>query len=356
MSFFQKLFGSGEESKSHQLPSTMVAKEFGEVNVRKLKDGHHEVVFTILLETAGEGWQTGLAIDGSGSMMGAFGKGLSNGPKGNPPQHVLVEYMQKGWLKVVQHQGQNIPIFSEECKEDMVKRGYFVWSKNDVEPLARRMTGYLASKLDSDGGTTVIYWACGDGSQIEEMGDLTMDDCETASFPGPVNFGNSTQLTPAVRYFVERFSDAPMGMYIFITDGELNDLSDVKKYTIQLCKEIAAGKRNPVKCVLIGIGESINESQMEELDDLESGTDVDIWDHKIAKEMRSLIEIFAELVSENQIVASSGRIIDSSGKVVKEYKDGMPSKIKFILPAPADSFTLEIPDQPSIRQSIVMQR
>jgi hypothetical protein len=34
---------------------------------------------------------------------------------------------------------------------------------------------------------------------------------------------------------------------------------------------------------LVGIGDAINESQMEELDDLESGTDVDIWDHKIAK-------------------------------------------------------------------------
>lgn len=355
MSFLKNLFGGGEESKSHQLPSSMVAKELGEVNVRRLKEGGHEVIFTILLETAGEGWQTGLAIDGSGSMSIAFGKGLAAGPKGNPPQQALVDYKQKGWLQVVQHQGQNIPIFSDECKKDMVQRGYFVWSKNEVEPLARRMTGYLASKLDSDGGTTVIYWACGDGSQIEEMGDLTMDDCETASFVGPANFGKSTKLTPAVRYFVDRFSDAPMGMYIFITDGELNDLPEVKKYTIQLCKEIAAGKRNMVKCVLIGMGESINEAQMEELDDLDSGTDVDIWDHKIAKEMRSLIEIFAELVSENQIVAASGRIYDSSGKVVKEFRDGMPSKIKFILPAPADSFTLEVPDQPSIHQSIALQ-
>jgi hypothetical protein len=356
MSFLQKLFGSGEESKSHQLPSSMVAKEFGEVNVRKLKDGHHEVMFTILLETAGEGWQTGLAIDGSGSMMDVFGKGLESGSKGDPPESLLRDYVQKGWLQFVQHQGQSVPILSDECKHDLVKRGYFTWSKNLVEPLARRMTGYLASKLDSDGGTTVIYWACGDGSQIEEIGDLTMDDCETASFVGPSNFGNSTKLTPAVRYFVDRFSDAPMGMYIFITDGELNDLPDVKKYTIQLCKEIAAGKRNMVKCVLIGMGESINEAQMEELDDLDSGTDVDIWDHKIAKEMRSLVEIFAELVSENQIVAPSGRIYDSSGKVIKEFRDGMPSKIKFILPAPADSFTLEIPDQPSIRQSIALQR
>ena len=358
MSFLQKLFKPGEESKSHQLPSTMVSKEFGEVNIRRLKDGSHEVVFTILMETAGEGWQTGLAIDASGSMGDVFGKGLEEGPKGNPPEALVREYLQKGWLKFIQHQGQNIPMLSEGAKADLVQRGYFVWSKNQIEPLARRMTSYLASKLDSDGGTTVIYWACGDGGQIEEVGDLTVDDCETASFIGPVkvSFGNSTKLTPAMRYFVERFADAPMGMYIFITDGELHDLQDVKQYTVRLCKEIAAGKHNPVKCVLIGIGTEINESQMEELDDLESGTDVDIWDHKIAREMRSLVEIFAEIVSENQIVASSGRIYDSNGKVLRDFKDGLPSKVKFILPAGMNSFTLEVPDQPSIQQSIVAPR
>ena len=79
------------------------------------------------------------------------------------------------------------------------------------------------------------------------------------------------------------FADARNGMYIFITDGELNDLEEVKRYTVKLCKDIQAGRRNPLKCVLIGLGENINEGQMEELDDLDSGTDVDIWDHKIAR-------------------------------------------------------------------------
>jgi len=35
---------------------------------------------------------------------------------------------------------------------------------------------------------------------------------------------------------------------------------------------------------------------MVELDDLDSGVDVDLWDHKLAAEMRVLQEIFAEVV------------------------------------------------------------
>jgi hypothetical protein len=222
-----------------------------------------------------------------------------------------------------------------------------------IEPLARRMTEYLASNLDADGGTTVIYWACGDGTGIEVIGDLTQEDCIRQKFTGPVKtgFGRSTCLLPAVRYFVERFPEAPNAIYIFLTDGELNDLAEVKRYTIGLCKEIATGKRNPFKCVLIGLGDAINEQQMEELDDLESGTNIDIWDHKIAHQMRELIEIFAEVVSEHQIVAPFGRIYDATGQVVKEFTDGLPSKVQFTLPSTSAFFELEVGDQ-RIRQQL----
>jgi hypothetical protein len=201
--------------------------------------------------------------------------------------------------------------------------------------------------LDADGGTTVIYWACGDGSQIEEVGDLTAIECTKTSFRGPTTlpFGSGTVLTPAVHYFAERFADAENGMYIFITDGELHDLEDVKAYTVQLCREIAAGRRNPLKCVLIGIGEDINEDQMEELDDLDSGTEVDIWDHKIARDMRQLVEIFAEVVSEHQVIAPTGRIYDSSGNVVANFSDGVPAKISFSMSADSEFFELEVADR-----------
>jgi hypothetical protein len=333
----------------------MVAQEFGEVDVRQVGDSV-EVLFTILMETAGEGWQTGMAIDASRSMEPVFGKSIASGPKGKIPYQLFNDYLSKGWVQMVKYQGKEVPDFGDAAKVDLVAQGYAVWSQNEVQPFARRMAAYLASKLDADGGTTVIYWACGDGKQIEEVGDLRAEECESASFVGPIRvpFGNGTHLTPAMQYFVDRFRDAPYGMYIFVTDGELHDLEEVKRYTIGLCQDIQAQRRNPLKCVLIGVGSAINESQMEELDDLESGTDVDIWDHKIAKDMRSLAEIFAEVVSEHQIVAESGRIYDASAQLVKYFSDGLPARVKFTMPATSQWFELEVPGQARIRQWVVL--
>ena len=131
-------------------------------------------------------------------------------------------------------------------------------------------------------------------------------------------------------------------MYIFITDGHLHDLEELKEYTTQLAKKIEADEHNSVKCVLIGIGDDINEDQMEELDDLETGTDVDIWDHKIAKEMRALIEIFAEVVSENTIVAPTATIYDDSGQEVIKFPDGLPAKVTFKMSPSSNAFDLEV--------------
>jgi hypothetical protein len=205
------------------------------------------------------------------------------------------------------------------------------------------MTAYL-SNFDSDGGTTVIYWATADGKQIEVVGDLTHDQCPTANFGGPARFGASTYLTPAIRYFVERFQDAKWGIYIFITDGQLHDLEEVKKYCTQLAHDIEAGKRNNLKFVLIGVGDEIDEKQMEELDDLDTGTDIDLWDHKIAKEMTQLAEIFTEVVSETFIVAPQlGIVRDASGNIVKDYRDtGLPALIRFELPPNCSEFRLEL--------------
>lgn len=374
MGLWNKLFGGGSSgggesggggkgaasSANVQLPSTIVAKEFGEVNVRKV-GGQLEITFTVLMEPQGveaEGWQTGVALDASGSMQPVFGKGLEPGPRGDVPGHLWETYLRKNMMQIVEHQGQKFPILSDACKDDLVDKGYFVWSKNTIEATARQFTAYLASNLDADGGTTVIYWACGEeGTDVEVIGDFTAAECEKAKFPGPLKkgFGNGTFLAPAVRYFADRFADAKNGMYVFITDGELNDLEDVKWLTKKMCKEIAAKTRNPIKCVLIGVGDQINESQMEELDDLDSGTDVDIWDHKIAADMRGVVEIFAEVVSENTIVAPTARIYDDTGAVVEKFNDGMAAKVTFRMPATSQHFELEVGDQ-RIRQTVVVPK
>jgi hypothetical protein len=271
-----------------------VVDPFGEVNVHVTNRGVLRVTATILMEPRREGTQTGIALDGSSSMRALYGSGAA--------------------------------------------------SMNQVEPIAQRICSYLASKIDADGGTTVIYWATGSrGDQVEVIGDLRAEQALCHTFGPPRAYGSDTQLLPAVKYFVERFADAPWGFYVFITDGSLNDMGMLKSYSTQLARDIAAGKRNPVKFVLIGVGSGVNEEQMEALDDLYTGTHIDLWDHKIAREMRVLQEIFAEVVDKNARVADHGKILDASGSVVKDYAGlGLPAFLEFQLPAGSQSFVLDV--------------
>jgi hypothetical protein len=287
-----------------------IVEPFGEVNVHPAGGGKVHVVATILMEPHKEGAQTGIALDGSGSMAGLYGVEENEGIGG-----LIASFF--GMKKQAQ---------------------------NEVTPVAQKVCAYLARKIDADGGTTCIYWATGPGgSQIEVIGDLTADGAVRHVFGPPREFGSGTQLLPAVRYFVDRFKTAPWGFYVFITDGELHDLDAVKRYTTELAREIAARRRNPLKFVLIGIGPSVNERQMEELDDLDTGTGVDLWDHKLSAEMRMLQEIFAEVVDKNARVADNGRILDPQGHVLKDYSDtGMSAYLEFEAPAGAEYFTLEV--------------
>lgn len=338
--------------QSTLLPADQVAEQFGKVYVRKDGKTLH-VEFTIWVREleggAAEGWQTGVALDASASMKNWFGRNLT----GSLPQTASLEYQSKGWIREEIEDGRKVFRFKPEAYEDAIKQGHLKYTENIVEPLARDFIGYLAGSLDADGGTTVIYWACGDGSGYEFIGDFTTDQCKTLEIRGPkkTHFGSGTRLVPAVKYFVDRFADAERGMYVFITDGKLDDLAELKKYTKQLAINTAAGKQKPIKCVLIGVGDSIDEKQMEELDDLDTGTDVDIWDHKIARDMRDLSEIIAELVDENQIVAPLGVIYDDRGNIAARFTDGLPARVAFSMPATSAYFDLEVAGQ-RIRQTV----
>ena len=285
-----------------------VVEPFGEVNVYPSPGGKVRVVATILMEPHKEGAQTGIALDGSGSMAKLYG----------------VEEGGGGFLA---------SLFGTKKQ-----------THNEITPVAQKVCAYLARKIDADGGTTCIYWAVGPGgSQIEEIGDLRADEAERHVFGPPKNFGTGTQLLPAVKHFVERFKDAPWGFYVFVTDGELHDLDNVKAYSVQLARDVAARRRNPLKFVLIGVGPNVNEGQMEELDDLETGTPVDLWDHKLAAEMRVLQEIFAEVVDKNARIADNGRILDPQGQTIKDFSDsGLSAFLEFEMPAGAEYFTLEV--------------
>jgi hypothetical protein len=291
-----------------------VVDPFGEVNVYP-QGGKLRVTATILMEPRREGTQTGIALDGSGSMASLYG--------------------------VEEDPGFFASLFGKKKAE------------NQVTPVAQKLCAYLANKIDADGGTTCIYWATGPGgSKIEVVGDLTGDQAKDHIFGPPQHFGTGTQLLPAVRYFVDRFKDAPWGFYVFITDGELHDLEEVKSYSTRLARDVQAGRVKPLKFVLIGVGPHINEGQMEELDDLDTGTEVDLWDHKLAAEMRVLQEIFAEVVEKNARVADQGKILDHQGRVVKNYGDtGLPALLEFEVEAGTPYFVLDVEGK-QIRQDL----
>ncbi|MEZ5943515.1 MAG: hypothetical protein R3C18_19135 [Planctomycetaceae bacterium] len=341
--------------QSTLIPTGDTAKEFGKVYVRKDGDQLH-IEFTIwqqeLKGGMAENWQTGVALDASASMKNWYGRNLT----GSVPPNIMDEYERKGWIQAATEDGVKVRRLKKNAYEDAIQRGFLKFTDNIVEPLAQDFISYLADELDEDGGTTVIYWACGRGGDYEVMGDFTTDECKGLKISGPqkVTFGEGTVLTPAAKYFVDRFHDAKRGIYVFLTDGRLDDLDDLKRYTTQLAKEIEAGTRNFVKFVLIGIGNSIDESQMEELDDLDTGTSVDIWDHKIAVEMRAVTEIISELVDENRVVAPNATVYDDQGNQVCYFSDGLHSQAEFTMPASSQFFELEVGGT-RIKQTVVTQ-
>ena len=303
-----------------QLDSSLVVEPFGEVNVFTEPGGALRVRATILMKPQVEGAQTGLAIDGSNSMNALFGG--------------------------------NLPTF-------------FGTPNNLVQPVARTMAEYLAN-FDGDGNTTVIYWACGiGGGDVEELGDMNAEKARAFPFKLPKKPGTGTKLTPALRYFAEtKFPAAPWFIGVLITDGRVEDMEEVKAYTLRLGQEMAGGRRGYFKLVLIGLGDHADEEQMAELDDLDygglrdtNGDDIDIWDHKLASDMRNLEEIFAEVVSAQTLLAPSATVTDSAGQAVRpvgraSYADGLPALLEFTMSKGATSFTLALPDGKQVVQPI----
>src|SRR5262249_24334789 len=124
-----------------------VVEPFGEVNVYPAAGGQTRVVATILMEPHKEGAQTGIALDGSGSMHKLYGVDDGGG--------ILSAIFGRKQLQ------------------------------NEITPVAQQVCAYLARKIDADGGITCIYWAVGPGgSQVEVIGDLRAEEAERHVF-GP---------------------------------------------------------------------------------------------------------------------------------------------------------------------------
>lgn len=304
-----------------------VVEPFGEVNVEKLSNGELQVKATILLVPDIEFDGMGLALDASASMQKMYGI--------------------SGIVSNVFAQASNTP--------------------NVVEPVARTMVKYLSTF--SPKGVNSIYWACGsDGSQIMEIGEfngkvngIDLPDINTITISGPskkIPMGRETKLLPPLKYFIERFKDSskrgvkqPAAICLFITDGRIDDLKEVKQFCFQYAQDIAQKQKPFIKLFLIGVGEAVDQEQMTELDDMfegkniqdHEGQNIDLWDHQLAEDFSNLEKVFKELISEDLIVVPSGKISNQAGAVAKDYPDGVPAMLRFTLPQGSTEFTLEFP-------------
>ena len=221
---------------------------------------------------------------------------------------------------------------------------------NQVEPQVQWMLEYLASK-DRNGVLRVAYWACGkSGKEIELVGDLQGVDVKRYKFPGPREMGGNTFLEPALRDYVQYVkTQVPVGVRrgcaVFVTDGVLHDAEAVKSYSKQLAKEISSGRLPRMNFILVGVGEQVDEEQMEDICHEEYPGIGHMWCHRIAEEITQVAELVAILVDETMTVAAGGTVYDDSGNILKIYEARLPAVLEFDIPEGATSFTLEVNGQ-----------
>jgi hypothetical protein len=279
-----------------------------EVIVKPFSDVHNRngnVIATLLHDPAVEGLDVALYMDGSASMEDEYG-----------PRGILATLG---------------PV------------------RNLVEPQMRWMLEYLATK-DRDGVLRVAYWATGDGSQIEVVGDIAGAQAQGYKFPGPRYYGKATVMLPVLRDYIihirkEVDRGARRGLAVIITDSQIHDPDDVKAYSAQVAKEIAAGRLPRLGFVLVGVGDQVDEEQMEDICHEEYPGVGHLWCHRVADRMEEMAELVAILVDETMTVAAGGTIYDDKGNVLKVYEARLPAVLEFKIPPRCKSFTLEVGGQ-----------
>ncbi|RYZ41008.1 MAG: VWA domain-containing protein [Myxococcaceae bacterium] len=175
-------------------------------------------------------------------------------------------------------------------------------------------------------------------------------DVNQYKFPGAKQLGGFTYLEPALRDYVKYLEEqvkvgAKRGCAIVVTDGRLHDAEAVEKFSAEVAKKIATGKLPRINFVLVGVGDDIDEEQLEHIAHEEYPGVGHLWCHRIAKEITQVAELVAVLVDETMTVAAGGTIYDDKGKILKTYEGRLPAVLEFDVPEGAKSFTLEVSGQ-----------
>jgi len=240
---------------------------------------------------------------------------------------------------------------SLSIKEWFGTPGPFGSGTNYIEPVARKL-GEMLCGVTRDGKCRQFYWALGMGDEIEEIGTFDAVTVAAAEISGPKDhtWGKGTKILPAVKNIVEGAGEGVSWvMGVIVTDGVVEDEPEAMEYCLSLGQWLTENTHVTIKLVLIGLGPEVDSAQMERFDDMFENTalegSIDIWSHGLVSDIKDEDDIvgilFGELMSEEIIVAPSGKILDADGTLVKQFADGLPGKFTFTLPAGCTSFTLQ---------------
>ncbi|WP_295388365.1 vWA domain-containing protein [uncultured Thiodictyon sp.] len=244
---------------------------------------------------------------------------------------------------------------SRSLKEMYGGGGVFEVLPNYVQAVARKL-GCILTTVTKTGTVTGLYWAISpDGGKTEIIGEFDEAGWSHAAIDGPKSpkdWGRGTKLLPAIQYGVETIArDADWTIGVIVTDGVIEDESACMQYCTALGKAMADGKRKPLKLVLIGIGNDVDEQQLERFDDMFEGTGItyDLWSHGMVASMKDEADIlgvlYGELMDEQTIIAASGSVLDGSGTTLASWADGLPGKFRFVLPKGQTLFTIHTPSR-----------
>lgn len=290
-----------------------------------------KVRVTLLHDPTVEGLDTAIYMDGSGSMEDEYARVARPAKKARASEPGMATKLWY-WLT-----NKPLPKPQEPAAPEA--------TANVVDPQIRRMLQYLATK-DRNARLRVAYWACGGANSVEVIGELSAEDLNQHQFNGPANMG-ATYLLPALEDFVgymraQREQGAQRGCAIIVTDGELFDVDKVKEYSEKIAQEINAGTLPHLNFVFVGVGDGVNEEQMEDICHTEYGGLEHMWCHRVAEEMDEIAQLVAVLVDETMTINSSGRLLDHQGQVLQVYEGRIPAVLEFTVPEGCTRFTLEI--------------
>lgn len=354
---FNTVFGPSD-APSRQIPPKLLVNEFGEVSIRRVQDRLQVAVSLAMgayLLGDGESCTVGLALDASQSMKDDYGRGRTL------PADVSKRFIEAGMFEEQTRDGVTRRVLSKQGKAEVERQGLVKATVNIVhEPACQMIENLLrtfATGGAANGACEVIYWACGAGGKdLESLGALGAAMMPQLRIQGPqrLAFGPETHLAPPFLYFAEKARQTN-GVFVFVTDGHIDDEAEVVRATHRLAGEMKTLGRPSLKCVLIGVGNQVDVAQFNRIDDMDMPDDIagfDIWNSKVLREMRDMNDAWSEIFDPQTEVATTVVIRDDRGETVYQKTDGVQALIVFEMPAGSKYFELTLDGDLTVRQEL----